>query len=110
MFAQLKRESLRKLHAMEDKSPKGCIDKPIASMINTINAHPDYVTSSSCSGRIAVFCGETATLNGNEARTDLITKGGKWLIAEHATITFEQLATGLRLAGADSSTSRMVRG
>ena len=43
MFAQLKRESLRKLQAMEDKSPKGCIDAPIVDMIHTINAHPDYV-------------------------------------------------------------------
>ena len=45
MFAQLKRESLRKLEAMEDKSPKGCIDAPIAHMIKTINAHPDYVSA-----------------------------------------------------------------
>lgn len=44
MFAQLKRESLRKLQAMEDKSPKGCIDEPIVEMIRTINAHPDYVS------------------------------------------------------------------
>ncbi|ETN07332.1 hypothetical protein PPTG_13625 [Phytophthora nicotianae INRA-310] len=108
MFAQLKRESLRKLQAMEDKSPKGCIDEPIVDMIKTINAHPDYVTSSSCSGRIAVFCGEAATNNGGEAGTDLITKGGKWLVAEHATITFDQLATALRSPDATSNTSNMI--
>ncbi|KAJ8526187.1 hypothetical protein ON010_g14992 [Phytophthora cinnamomi] len=108
MFAQLKRESLRKLQAMEDKSPKGCIDEPIVDMIKTINAHPDYVTSSSCSGRIAVFCGEAATSSGSEAATDLITKGGKWLIAEHATITFDQLVAALRSPDANSSTSNMV--
>ncbi|KAG6975009.1 hypothetical protein JG687_00000041 [Phytophthora cactorum] len=108
MFAQLKRESLRKLQAMEDKSPKGCIDEPIVDMIKTINAHPDYVTSSSCSGRIAVFCGEAGTSNGTEAGTDLITKGGKWLIAEHATITFDQLTAALRSPDANSSTSNMI--
>ncbi|KAE8878156.1 hypothetical protein PF005_g22358 [Phytophthora fragariae] len=105
MFAQLKRESLRKLQAMEDKSPKGCIDEPIVDMIKTINAHPDYVTSSSCSGRIAVFCGEAAC---SEAGSDLITKGGKWLIAEHATITFDQLVAALRSPDANSSTSNMI--
>ncbi|KAF4135811.1 Met-10+ like-protein [Phytophthora infestans] len=108
MFAQLKRESLRKLQAMEDKSPKGCIDEPIVDMIKTINAHPDYVTSSSCSGRIAVFCGIAASGNDHEAGTDLITKGGKWLIAEHATITFDQLAAAFRSPDANSSTSNMI--
>lgn len=63
------------------------------------------MTSSSCSGRIAVFCGEAA---GSEAGSDLITKGGKWLIAEHATITFEQLTAALRSPDANSSTSNMV--
>ncbi|KAF4322953.1 hypothetical protein JM18_000281 [Phytophthora kernoviae] len=104
MFAQLKRESLRKLQAAEDKSPKGCIDEPIVDLIKTINANPNYVTSSSCSGRIAVFCGEAATGNGS----DLITKGGKWLIAEHATITFDQLVAALRSPDATSSSSNMI--
>jgi tRNA wybutosine-synthesizing protein 3 len=43
MFAQLKRESLRKLRMAEDKSPKGSIDAPIVDMIRAINAHPNYV-------------------------------------------------------------------
>lgn len=43
MFAQMKRESLRKLRMAEDKSPKGSIDAPIVGMIRTINAHPNYV-------------------------------------------------------------------
>ncbi|CAI5704989.1 unnamed protein product [Peronospora effusa] len=115
MFAQLKRESLRKLQAMEDKSPKGCIDEPIVTMIKTINAHPDYITSSSCSGRIALFCGKNAVAtaaveeeNGTPSGSDLITKGGKWLIAEHATITFDQLVTALRSSDAHKSTSNMI--
>jgi tRNA(Phe) wybutosine-synthesizing methylase Tyw3 len=67
------------------------------------------VTSSSCSGRIAVFCGEAAVSNSAEVGSDLITKGGKWLIAEHATITFDQLAAALRSPDAHSNTSNMVR-
>lgn len=43
MFAQLKRESLRKLRMAEDKSPKGSIDAPIVDMIRAINDQPNYV-------------------------------------------------------------------
>ena len=39
----------------DDKSPKGFLDKPIVSLIHAINGHADYVTTSSCSGRIALF-------------------------------------------------------
>ncbi|KAL7996395.1 putative tRNA wybutosine-synthesizing protein [Plasmopara halstedii] len=108
MFAQLKRESLRKLQAMEDKSPKGCIDEPILDMIKIINAHPDYVTSSSCSGRIAVFCGEAATTTDSETNSNLITKGGKWLLAEHATITFDQLVAGLHSLDGNSGNKMII--
>ncbi|CAH0477080.1 unnamed protein product [Peronospora belbahrii] len=106
MFTQLKRESLRKLQAMEDKSPKGCIDGAIVDMIKSINAHPDYVTSSSCSGRIVLFCGEKDIAgNGRNNGSDLITKGGKWLIAQHGTITFDQVITALRSRDASHLTS-----
>uniref|UniRef100_K3WQA5 tRNA wybutosine-synthesizing protein 3 n=1 Tax=Globisporangium ultimum (strain ATCC 200006 / CBS 805.95 / DAOM BR144) TaxID=431595 RepID=K3WQA5_GLOUD len=116
MFAQLKRESLRKLRMAEDKSPKGSIDEPIVDMIRLINDHPNYVTSSSCSGRIAVFCGVPATATAGEAGAEggrdesvnLITKGGKWLLAEHATITWEQLSQALRSPDAISANSNML--
>ena len=67
------------------------------------------VTSSSCSGRIALFCGEAVAGKGDASVSDLITKGGKWLIAAHATITFDQLVTALRSSDAQSSHSNMVR-
>eukprot|EP00956_Cyclotella_meneghiniana_P003192 scaffold3926_cov26-Cyclotella_meneghiniana.AAC.4 len=38
-----------------DKSPKGCIDDKIAPLCHLINAHDEYVTTSSCSGRVALF-------------------------------------------------------
>ncbi|RLN94278.1 hypothetical protein BBJ28_00006709 [Nothophytophthora sp. Chile5] len=112
MFAQLKRESLRKLRAAEDKSPKGCIDEPIVDMIQMINDHPDYVRAANSWRRIAVFCGEAAVGNaageGGAAETSLITKGGKWLLAEHRTITFDQLDAALHSPDASSSTSNML--
>nr|CAG8640076.1 10072_t:CDS:2 [Entrophospora candida] len=53
-----------------DKSPKGSIDEPMLPLINLLNKHNDYVTTSSCSGRIAVYC------------------GGKWLFVSHIKIEF----------------------
>jgi tRNA wybutosine-synthesizing protein 3 len=38
-----------------DKSPKGSFDAPILDMLAMINRHPNYVTTSSCSGRISLF-------------------------------------------------------
>jgi tRNA wybutosine-synthesizing protein 3 len=38
-----------------DKSPKGSVDVRIQPLVNLINCHPDYVTLSSCSGRVALF-------------------------------------------------------
>ena len=80
-------------------------------MVHTnLNVIVIQVTSSSCSGRIALFCGKNAAETGAPIGSDLITKGGKWLIAEHATITFDQLVTALRSPDAHSSTSNMVGG
>ena len=38
-----------------DKSPKGSVDQKIRPLVDLINCHPDYVTLSSCSGRVALF-------------------------------------------------------
>ncbi|GJJ74884.1 tRNA wybutosine-synthesizing protein 3 [Entomortierella parvispora] len=38
-----------------DKSPKGYVDEPLLPLIVLINNHPDYVTTSSCSGRICTY-------------------------------------------------------
>ncbi|PNS14818.1 hypothetical protein CAC42_2047 [Sphaceloma murrayae] len=39
----------------DDASPKGSVDAPIQSLISDINAIDSLVTTSSCSGRIAIF-------------------------------------------------------
>ncbi|KAG0305725.1 hypothetical protein BGZ99_001997, partial [Dissophora globulifera] len=38
-----------------DKSPKGYVDEPLLPLIVLINSHSDYVTTSSCSGRICTY-------------------------------------------------------
>src|SRR5688572_30288206 len=39
-----------------DKSPKGSVDEAILPLIELLNKHDDYITTSSCSGRIAIYC------------------------------------------------------
>ena len=41
--------------APTDKSPKGCIDSPIIDLIHLVNSLSDYVTTSSCSGRVVLY-------------------------------------------------------
>ncbi|EED90870.1 predicted protein [Thalassiosira pseudonana CCMP1335] len=38
-----------------DKSPKGSVDEKARPLVDLINRHPEYVTLSSCSGRVALF-------------------------------------------------------
>jgi tRNA wybutosine-synthesizing protein 3 len=44
-----------------DKSPKGSVDEAILPLIELLNRHDDYVTTSSCSGRIAIYCAGKGT-------------------------------------------------
>ena len=47
-----------------DKSPKGFIDGPILPFMETINKSENYETTSSCSGRVAIFTAKTSTEKG----------------------------------------------
>lgn len=55
VFDSAKRTILFKLRELIDYSPKGSIDAPIARFVPRLNAVPELVTTSSCSGRIAVY-------------------------------------------------------
>ena len=55
-FDICKRNLLLKLNQEYDKSKKGSVDAPITELVNYINRLEDYCTTSSCSGRFAVFC------------------------------------------------------
>ncbi|KAG0028739.1 hypothetical protein BGZ81_004467 [Podila clonocystis] len=56
-----------------DKSPKGYVDEPLLPLIVLINTHADYVTTSSCSGRICTYLeglDEGATENSEEGENN----------------------------------------
>ena len=80
-FEVCKRNALSKL----DKSPKGSLDEPVAELVHDINQHPDYVTTSSCSGRVSLF----ATFGEERNR------GGRWLLCQHATVTVDEVTDAL---------------
>ena len=51
IFTQQKSTCLLKV----DLSRKGSVDEPILNLIQSINGHERYFTTSSCSGRICAF-------------------------------------------------------
>ena len=63
------------------------VDLPIRSLVDLINKHPRYATTSSCSGRIALFNPINADNSGKG--------GGKWLITAHRRITIAELVEAL---------------
>lgn len=71
-FDEQKKQTLDKLYK-PDKSKKGHIDERLINLITLINKHPDYYTTSSCSGRISLF---TDNASANKAEAD-------WLYITH---------------------------
>lgn len=57
-FDICKRNLLLKLRKELDKSKKGSVDEPIIDLVNYLNRTHDFCTTSSCSGRFAVFCAD----------------------------------------------------
>jgi tRNA(Phe) wybutosine-synthesizing methylase Tyw3 len=39
-----------------DISRKGCLDCPLIDLITWLNSQGDFVTTSSCSGRVCIWC------------------------------------------------------
>ncbi|PHT82544.1 tRNA wybutosine-synthesizing protein 2/3/4 [Capsicum annuum] len=72
-FQKRKLATLSSMNSPEpDKSPKGNIDTPIIPLLNTINSHSSYFTTSSCSGRISIL-----------EQPKKKSKGGKWVFISH---------------------------
>ncbi|KAG0308665.1 hypothetical protein BGZ98_007237 [Dissophora globulifera] len=101
-----------------DKSPKGYVDEPLLPLIVLINSHSDYVTTSSCSGRICTYLegvdesaaaplpedpqidssngeDDSQVARGYEENTSLVAveaakraKGGQWLYVSHDPVEF----------------------
>lgn len=81
-FALRKQRVLYDLMSSDtDKSPKGFVDEPIAQLIQDINASERFCTTSSCSGRIALF----------HTKRDDDHHLGKWVLVEHRTISSKEV-------------------
>ena len=87
-FAVCKANALRKL-AEADKSPKGCLDPHIAPLVHAINAHPDYVTTSSCAGRVVLWAEGSGAKAETQTETD--DAGGRWLLCQHDRVSMTQI-------------------
>lgn len=83
-FDKSKKAVLDKLY-LPDKSKKGTVDKALIPLIDLINKHPDYYTTSSCSGRISVFTGHDVKIK-SEA---------KWLFVSHEKVDFNEMLEAL---------------
>ncbi|KAG2688300.1 hypothetical protein I3760_09G088800 [Carya illinoinensis] len=81
-FEKRKAATLASLGSTEtDKSPKGTLDAPIIPLLNTLNHHPSYFTTSSCSGRISILSQPKHTNNDNNTKKKA--RGGTWLFVSH---------------------------
>nr|XP_043622298.1 tRNA wybutosine-synthesizing protein 2/3/4 [Erigeron canadensis] len=80
-FEKRKKASLATMTSPEpDRSPKGDIDAPIIPLLNTINSHPSYFTTSSCSGRISILSTPITTATTTVKKK---AKGGTWVFITH---------------------------
>jgi tRNA wybutosine-synthesizing protein 3 len=77
VFDQRKRHILDDLQSNEpDLSPKGKPDDEIVGLLELINACEDYVSTSSCSGRVVVFLDADKVEEGEDT-------SGRWLMTRH---------------------------
>ncbi|XP_074579781.1 tRNA wybutosine-synthesizing protein 2/3/4 [Curcuma longa] len=74
-----------------DKSPKGGVDAPIVPLLDFLNSHPSYFTTSSCSGRISILAhrrrpsssDSDAVEDGKKAYSKKKAGGGGWMFVSH---------------------------
>ena len=86
LFDQRKIKILQELASNDpDLSPKGSPDDGVLALLEQLNAHHDYVTTSSCSGRAVVFLDADRDGQGDDAR-------GRWLMNQHTPFTDEVLS------------------
>jgi tRNA wybutosine-synthesizing protein 3 len=107
-FASIRKKTLQTLYQdglNRDKSPKGCVDKPIQMLVNLINAHPSFATLSSCSGRIAIFDpagedDEESILESAERAPAAKQAGkgtGRWMLVSHETLAVDHVLESMSL-------------
>jgi len=81
----------------KDRSKKGDVDIQIKPLLDAINAHPDYYTTSSCAGRIDLFV-EPESLKKHE---------GEWRFVSHDVVRFKELEPSLDKFPAQTTWFRM---
>lgn len=92
-FDSVKAGLLRDIAAGNDLSPKGCIDAPILDLVQCINGHPDFCTTSSCSGRISSYINKG------------LSKGIQWLLVRHGTVDVNAVLSSLGPVGSPDITN-----
>jgi len=80
-FDYWKKKALTK----KDKSKKAKIDERIKPLLDVINKHPNFYTTSSCSGRIVLL-----------ATNDFRKPYSKWLFVSHEKTSLTQLKEALK--------------
>jgi tRNA wybutosine-synthesizing protein 3 len=79
VFDQRKKGILQGLQSDEpDLSPKGAPDTEILELLELINSHNDFVSTSSCSGRAVVFLHADKIAKDGDAK-------GRWLMNRHSS-------------------------
>lgn len=112
-FANKKQKILQQLNAPPDEytdaSPKGSVDEPIREFVDEINQIDSLVTTSSCSGRFAIYLegqrkGTTDEHESND-QPQVTSSGGKgggqWLFVTHTALP-DAPSTREMIAGQDN--------
>lgn len=86
-----RREVARRSLAEADRSKKGSLDAPIRDLVGLLNASPNAFTTSSCSGRVALFAEPPPRLAGQKKG-----KGGEWVHVSHERADADAIWEALR--------------
>lgn len=104
-----------------DHSPKGAVDCKCLQLMHMLNTHDDYVTTSSCSGRIALFHSGSLheTRSGGCAAADsaraavMMKRGDKnalgWLLAKHGVLTEREMDILVRCFCGEISSDNVIK-
>ncbi|KAA1076402.1 hypothetical protein PGT21_006013 [Puccinia graminis f. sp. tritici] len=99
------------LAELKDKSTKGTIDEPIRPFLDLINAQPDWISTSTCSGRLVSYLPGASAEAGSSDPSDHSQRvrqavngkgGGTWLFVSHSTLETNQLANPIQTLFGDS--------
>uniref|UniRef100_A0A8D0E453 tRNA wybutosine-synthesizing protein 3 homolog n=1 Tax=Salvator merianae TaxID=96440 RepID=A0A8D0E453_SALMN len=87
-----------------DGSRKGSVDEPIAGIVQLLNDHDHFCTTSSCSGRVVVLEQPSLPPPSSEAAGgfEIQKKNCTWLLVTHQTCRLEDVLSALQRATDDA--------